>query len=435
MRKEFAAQIKPPRHSHMKNLGVDVGPVYSKKTLILLVLGLTIIFTLCFSLTIFRQISPLFHLNGELRISDFAYYSEVTRAFWSGEYDQIYSLEVLQKFSDNLAAQKVAHLLPVNITPIGFIELALLTTSFFPSLSVCQSLFLGFSYALFVSVIWYIAACTQYRLSIYVVVVAFMVSPINQVITATGQFSVLIAALLLLQLQLLSSSKVRTPYLMGELVLPLLIACKPHYFFLSLFFVGIFRGLRTTLFPLTAFLICVLALTHKLGINWVSSYLYASFLFHLKQGAASEFDGSFVPQLKIFKYAFAQWFSTTALSVIGAGIILVTSVSLTLMRGRLSLQEKYIAACLVVGVVSLFAPFWPVYDEFLLILCLAPIFKSGPLTSVRIVILVIMISSVLMPQTSNMPIVMAWLLKMSLIGVVAYFSLSVKAQEKTSLSV
>lgn len=318
------------------------------------------------------------YADGVLRITDFAYYVVMVRAFWLDGHRSLYGAADHLVVMRELTGADLRAAMPLGSTPVVVFVYAPFVLLSRLSMAVAQSVWVGLSLAALTMMLarfqseW-AAVSRGNRLRWWLAVGITLGSFASLATLLLGQTSLAALAALGLIVQTCRSS--RTVSRSVALLALLVVGLKPTYLVFALLILCAYRRWRLLLAALALAAASSAAFTVLSGPGWWRDYWRMLGMFSAAD-IPPEFRSAFaLPKMNIFRSAWATWIPdatalmlTTVMALVGsaaAGAGLIRDLWTAEPPG----SPRALSRCaLLVGVYLLFAPYASAYEDLMLVL-------------------------------------------------------------------
>jgi len=369
--------------------GISSGKSYNaaRKQLVLIIVGCFLFVALFYYYT--EQMVELVDndtAGSSLRLTDFAYYTLIAKAFWFEQELQIYNPEIQAKIIAQQTGSRINFAMPVNLTPIGFL--------FWWPISFVAKWNLALSYAIWACIslgLLMTSAAVAYRYAGQVGVsgtrffsLLFFIGVTSTTTMACiylGQTALFAAAILFFIVMLAGvPRKERTKRQNLTLVLLcVLLAIKPNHFGLAVGALLIFGEWVTVLWAGLGVLGLLGVLTLFFSSSWMSGYI-DSLALYLQPDVPKIYEFAFVPEaMNVFRTAFQLSLGEGLASGISLAVFFGGSFAIVLLgmirvwrrkestSNRITcLSPQWLVLCFF-GLYLTVSPHCNMYDETLLL--------------------------------------------------------------------
>jgi hypothetical protein len=393
------------------------------------------------------KLSPLMYFDGagQFRISDFAHYHTICRAFWTGENNRLYQASSQLPVLSHAAGGPVSGAMPLAILPTALLI-------WFPFLIIPSAL-ITWAYAAWIAtsltvllpqiknLVKFTAARSPGAARLSVVLLVFFLSSTFTTTVALGQTSLFALGLLLALIFKLTSEEESSASHSSGIFVPglaslavdcailFLLSIKLHYLIAAVVLLVSFRRIRSIAIGGALIGSTIGLLTLRLGLGWIEDYRQSLSIFFSETPPAWIASAFAREKMVIFLSAFGPFTGrNAALGIAQASYGICAIISALIIftivrsdsRSKLARTGPFI---IMVSAYLLFTPYMGHYEDLLLLAPLAAAATSAPkrlFAPIKTIVLAFALFFVLNHDImqSTVPLWPFWCIKLLYLGLI-----------------
>lgn len=326
--------------------------------------------------------------NDGVSVTDFAYYMENVRWFWTSDRPQIYRIETQFELHSDMVGFRPDKIMLPHLTPAALVLWAPIAFVYRHSHAIAHALWVG------VSLTCYVVSAFQVYTELHedalrraVAVLLHASAAVSSSVSLgiiTGQTSLLACGMLLvLTLMLRRMASTQDWGLQGSVVGSLLVlAVKPQYYIWGLATVLSFGRRREALLSVVCLLVLFFLLAFRLGFAWPLEYLEILQIHSEPEPPTLTGDMILLQKMQNFRgvfypligYRLSSLISTYSFVIISGSALLLAvakAVRGAVCENRLRWATPTTVVTALIGAYLLFSPHVYIYEEILLVVVVA----------------------------------------------------------------